>query len=317
MSRIERGAAGSSGRGVHVVSSTTVRRSGAATGGRTGSTRRMGGAASPCPGQGRTGSSAPIERGYRVRGRILRPWPRCTAASGRGSSITSTSGPTASSSSAASRPPARRRHPGRDDRQLLRLRAGRDDGRRRDQGRDAPVGGLFYSTATIRQELERIAGGWPERAAEPALARRTTGSSTRSATTTRSTPTRRRWTPSAPSSTQRADGLFNGRRRGGRHARAHRDLAQPGDRQRLPPDPPSRGVRELAPEFHRLTVAEMLDDLERHPPGRARRAGAALVVTTSPVPLHSTFTPLDVRVANTESKCADPGGRLRVRRPPR
>lgn len=26
--------------------------------------------------------------------------------------------------------------------------------------------GLFYSTATIRQELERVAGGWPERAAE-------------------------------------------------------------------------------------------------------------------------------------------------------
>ena len=29
-------------------------------------------------------------------------------------------------------------------------------------------GGLFYSTATIRQELERLAGGWPERATEPA-----------------------------------------------------------------------------------------------------------------------------------------------------
>ena len=28
-------------------------------------------------------------------------------------------------------------------------------------------GGLFYSTATIRQELERVAGGWSERAAEP------------------------------------------------------------------------------------------------------------------------------------------------------
>ena len=28
-------------------------------------------------------------------------------------------------------------------------------------------GGLFYSTATIRQELDRIAGGWPERAADP------------------------------------------------------------------------------------------------------------------------------------------------------
>ena len=140
MSRIERGAAGSSGRGVHVVSSTTVRRSGAATGGRTGSTRRMGGATSPCPGQGRTGSSAPIERGYRVRGRILRPWPRCTAASGRGSWTTSTSGPTATSSSAASLSACSSRHPGRDHRQLLRLGAGRDDGRRRDQGRDAPGG---------------------------------------------------------------------------------------------------------------------------------------------------------------------------------
>ena len=27
--------------------------------------------------------------------------------------------------------------------------------------------GLFYTTATIRQELERLTGGWPERAAEP------------------------------------------------------------------------------------------------------------------------------------------------------
>ena len=26
--------------------------------------------------------------------------------------------------------------------------------------------GLFYSSATIRQELERLAGGWPERVAE-------------------------------------------------------------------------------------------------------------------------------------------------------
>jgi len=29
-------------------------------------------------------------------------------------------------------------------------------------------GGLFYSTAAIRQELERLVGGWPERGAEPA-----------------------------------------------------------------------------------------------------------------------------------------------------
>ena len=31
-------------------------------------------------------------------------------------------------------------------------------------------GGLFYSTATIRQEMERLAGAWPERAAEPSWA---------------------------------------------------------------------------------------------------------------------------------------------------
>jgi hypothetical protein len=46
----------------------------------------------------------------------------------------------------------------------------------------------------------------------------------------------------------------------------------------------------------------MLDDLERIRSVVRDRLGASLVLTTSPVPLHSTFTPLDVRVANTESK---------------
>src|SRR5688572_12623153 len=31
-------------------------------------------------------------------------------------------------------------------------------------------GGLFYTTATVRQELERLAGGWSERGDEPAWA---------------------------------------------------------------------------------------------------------------------------------------------------
>jgi hypothetical protein len=46
----------------------------------------------------------------------------------------------------------------------------------------------------------------------------------------------------------------------------------------------------------------MLDDLERIRTVVRDVLKAELLVTTSPVPLHSTFTPLDVRVANTESK---------------
>ena len=58
----------------------------------------------------------------------------------------------------------------------------------------------------------------------------------------------------------------------------------------------------LGAEFHRLTVAEMVADLERIRTVVRDTLGAELVVTTSPVPLHATFTALDVRVANTKSK---------------
>ncbi len=54
--------------------------------------------------------------------------------------------------------------------------------------------------------------------------------------------------------------------------------------------------------FHRLSVDEMLADLERIRAVIRDRLGAAMVLTVSPVPLHTTFTPLDVRIANMESK---------------
>ena len=60
--------------------------------------------------------------------------------------------------------------------------------------------------------------------------------------------------------------------------------------------------KDLGAEFHRLTVAEMLEDLERIRHVIRDVLGAEMVVTTSPVPLHATFTGLDVRVANSESK---------------
>jgi hypothetical protein len=58
----------------------------------------------------------------------------------------------------------------------------------------------------------------------------------------------------------------------------------------------------VAPAFHRLTVAEMLDDLTAIRDVVRRKTAAEIILTVSPVPLHATFTPLDVRVANAESK---------------
>ena len=79
-------------------------------------------------------------------------------------------------------------------------------------------------------------------------------------------------------------------------------MAQPAERCHLPADPHPAVFPSLAPTFHRLTVAEMLEDLERIRRVVRDTFGATMIVTTSPVPLHATFTALDVRVANTESK---------------
>jgi hypothetical protein len=58
----------------------------------------------------------------------------------------------------------------------------------------------------------------------------------------------------------------------------------------------------VAPTFHRLTVGEILDDLSAIRDAIRRKTRAEIILTVSPVPLHATFTALDVRVANTESK---------------
>ena len=162
-------------------------------------------------------------------------------------------------------------------------------------------GGLFYSTATIRQELDRIAGGWPERDAEPPWE---VGGG--------------RVDPFRDYDTVHADEAALAIARAAADAAADevfrgadvvvvtlglietwRSRAT-GSTFRQIPHPAV--FRALAPEFHRLTVAEMLDDLERIRSVVCDTLGATLVVTTSPVPLHTTFTGLDVRVANVESK---------------
>jgi hypothetical protein len=162
-------------------------------------------------------------------------------------------------------------------------------------------GGLFYSTATIRQELERIAGGWPERAAEPpwtiegGLVDPFCDYDTRY-------PDEAALQAARTEADAAADDLFRGAQvvvvtlglietwRSPTTGATYRQIPHPAV------------FPTLGAVFHRLTVAEMLDDLERIRTVVRDHLGAELVITTSPVPLHTTFTPLDVRVANVESK---------------
>ncbi|HEY3356545.1 MAG TPA: GSCFA domain-containing protein [Polyangia bacterium] len=162
-------------------------------------------------------------------------------------------------------------------------------------------GGLFYSTATIRQELDRIAGGWPERAAEPAWQ-----IPAGYVDPFRGYDTAYPDLESLEQDRARADAAADETFRGASVVVVTLGLIetwrnpQTGNTFRQIPHPVAFGAQR--PEFHRLTVAEMLSDLEQIRHLVRDVLGAQLVVTTSPVPLHTTFTPLDVRIANAESK---------------
>jgi len=162
-------------------------------------------------------------------------------------------------------------------------------------------GGLFYSTATIRQELERIAGRWPERDAEPSWSIgeglvdpfRDYGVTFPDETHLRA---------SRVEADAAADALF----RGAKVVVVTLGLIETwrspltGATYRQIPHPTI--FPTLAPAFHRLSVAEIIDDLEQIRAVVRDTLGAEMVVTVSPVPLHTTFTALDVQIANTESK---------------
>lgn len=162
-------------------------------------------------------------------------------------------------------------------------------------------GGLFYSTATVRQELERLAGGWEARAAEP-LWSIPAGLVDPFRDYDTAHPDEAALLERRRTADEAVDELFRGAGvvvvtlglietwRSSATGNTFRQIPHPA------------AFPTLGAEFHRLTVAEMLDDLERIRAVVRDELGAHLVITTSPVPLHTTFTPLDVRVANTESK---------------
>jgi len=145
-------------------------------------------------------------------------------------------------------------------------------------------GGLFYSTATIRQELERIGGGWTERASEPAWA-----TSKGLIDPFREYRTTYKDTPELLEAQAKADAAADATFRGAGVVVVTLGLietwrsATTGNTFRQIPHPevfPSLGAR-----FHRLTVTEMLDDLDRIRAFIRDGLGAEMVVTTSPVPL--------------------------------
>jgi hypothetical protein len=161
-------------------------------------------------------------------------------------------------------------------------------------------GGLFYSTAAMRQELERIVGGWPERTQEPSW----------SVNDGFVDPFRDYDTVYEDEAALLAARLEVDRKAGDLFTRADVVVVtvglietwqgKTGSVFRQIPHPAAFDA--VGAGFHRLTVAEMLDDLERIRRVIRDGLGAEMVITTSPVPLQATFTPLDVRVANTESK---------------
>lgn len=162
-------------------------------------------------------------------------------------------------------------------------------------------GGLFYSTATIRQELERLAGGWPERSEEP-LWTVDAGCVDPFRSYDTAYPDEAALLASRSEADAAAEAVFRGAGvvvvtlglietwRSRATSNTFRQIPHPAV------------FRALDPEFHRLSVTEMLSDLERIRTVVRDHLQAELVLTTSPVPLHSTFTDLDVRVANMESK---------------
>ena len=162
-------------------------------------------------------------------------------------------------------------------------------------------GGLFYSSATVSQELERIGGGWPERAAEPSW-RTSAGLIDPFRDYRKTYPDEAALLADRVKADAAADATF----RGAGVVVVTLGLietwrsAATGNTFRQIPHP--EVFPALGAKFHRLTVGEMVADLERMRTFIRDGLGAEMVVTTSPVPLHATFTPLDVRVANTESK---------------
>jgi GSCFA family len=162
-------------------------------------------------------------------------------------------------------------------------------------------GGLFYTSRTIRQELERIFGGWPGYREEPlwSTSRGFVHPFKDYKKPFASREALAEWSDRLDADAERLFRSANvvvvtlGLIESWRNPKTGNSFRQ---------IPHPEVMAELQPEFYRQTVADILDDLRAIRRVVREQANAELIVTVSPVPLHATFTKLDIRVANMESK---------------
>jgi hypothetical protein len=162
-------------------------------------------------------------------------------------------------------------------------------------------GGLYYNTSSIRQEFERIFKCENGKLEEPFWkVEQGYIHPYKSYTKFFDTPEKlEKWSNELD---KQADEIFQSAElfvitlglieawRDGKTGRVYRQI------------PPPSVIEEKGIYFYRLTVGDMISDLERIYQIIKTKTQAKLLLTVSPVPLHATMTDSDIRIANNESK---------------
>lgn len=161
--------------------------------------------------------------------------------------------------------------------------------------------GLFYNTRSIRQELERIFGGWKGYREEPYW--QVKGGYVHpfkeNYNVWKTEDELRAWSDDLD---KKAEDLFRNANVVVATLGLIEAWMQPSNGNYYRQIPHPDVFPTLGAKFTRLTVREMVEDLVAIRELLLKHTGAKLILTVSPIPLQATMTPLDIRVANTESK---------------
>lgn len=161
--------------------------------------------------------------------------------------------------------------------------------------------GLFYTTRSVRQEIDRIFGGWPSYGAD-GLWETSKGFVHPFKDYNRSFPSVEEAQAWSDDLDRRGEALFRGADLIVITLGLIESWSNPvtGNHYRQIPHP--EVFPRLNPVFSRLTTEQMREDLEAIRTAIREHSRADIIITVSPIPLHATVTPHDVRIANVESK---------------
>ena len=161
--------------------------------------------------------------------------------------------------------------------------------------------GFFYSTKSIRQEIDRISGGWPQETTERfwEVAK---GYVNPFHNYFRVYPTLEGLKQKEKERELKAADFFS-----------KADVVvialgnietwlQPRTGDYYPMIPHPEAFVQVGAEFHRLTVSDLIDDLIAVREKIRRMTSAPIILSVPPIPLHSTMTNMDIRIASFESK---------------